>query len=86
MKINPIYKLHSVAGENIILLNNEKENKVVSLNPTSVYLWEQLQGKTFELQDIVRCLTQKYEVDEATASADADRWIKQLDSLGIIIL
>ncbi|MBO4774193.1 MAG: hypothetical protein J5516_05405 [Bacteroidales bacterium] len=50
MKIDPSYTLHTVAGEHIILIQDAKENKVLSLNPTAQFLWENLNGKDFTLE------------------------------------
>ena len=51
MKIDPSYTLHTVAGEHIILIQDAKENKVLSLNPTAQFLWENLNGKDFTLEE-----------------------------------
>lgn len=84
MRIDPAYTLHTVAGEHIILLHEAEKNKVLSLNPTSVYLWEQLKGKEFTLDEVVSLLTSAYEVGTEQATDDAKKWIKELHDLGII--
>lgn len=85
MNINPDYTLHQVADEYIILLQGDENNRVVSLNPTSVYLWEQLQDRTFTEKDVTELLTARFEVDETQAARDGRKWIKQLQDLGIIL-
>lgn len=85
MKINPDYILHKVADEYIILLIGDENNRVVSLNPTSVYLWEQLKHKTFTEENVTALLTERFEVDEPQAAQDARQWINQLKGLGIIL-
>ena len=85
MNINPDYTLHQVADEHIILLQGDENNRVVSLNPTSVYLWEQLQDRTFTEKDVTELLTARFDVDEAQAARDARKWIRQLQDLGIIL-
>lgn len=85
MNINPDYTLHQVADEYIILLQGDESNRVVSLNPTSVYLWEQLQDRTFTEKDVTELLTARFDVDETQAARDARKWIKQLQDLGIIL-
>lgn len=66
---------HVVVPEGIEVINF---NKLVSLNKTAKYIWEQLEGKDFSVEDIVKLLTEKYNVSEEIALADAkllaDRW------------
>ena len=62
MSIDPAFTLHEVAGEHIVLIPDEKENKMLSLNPTAVFLWERLEGKEFTLEEAASLLTDNYEV------------------------
>ena len=66
---------HVVVPEGIEVINF---NKLVSLNKTAKYIWEQLEGKDFSVEDIVKLLTENYNVSEEIALADAkllaDRW------------
>ena len=81
MRIDPSYTLHNVAGEHIVLIQDDKENKMLSLNPTAVFLWEQLKGKEFTLEEAAGLLTDNYEVGRDT---DAKKWTDELHALGII--
>ena len=53
---------------------------MVSLNPTAAYLWESVEGKDFTVEDLTKLLTDKYEVSEEQAAADAAalaaKWIE----------
>lgn len=55
-------------------------SKVVSMNATAAYLWEQLQGRDFSVEEMAGLLTARYDVSEQTARADAaklsDSWAK----------
>ena len=55
-------------------------NKLMNLNGSAGYLWESLQGKDFQTEDMARLLTDRYEVTEEKALADAkklaDLWIQ----------
>ena len=84
MHIEPSYTMHTVAGEHIILIPDEKENKMLSLNPTAVFLWERLKGKEFTLEEAAGLLTDNSEVGTEQATADAKTWIDELHELGII--
>ena len=52
----------------------------MSLNPTAAYLWESVEGKDFTVEDLTILLTDKYEVSEEQAAADAAalaaKWIE----------
>ena len=79
MKIKEGYKIRNIAGEHVIVsigTLNVNLTKVVSLNPSSVWLWEQLSGTDL--------LTEHYEVERPTALADAETWIAQLRKAELI--
>ena len=82
MKIKEGYKIRNIAGEHVIVsigTLNVNLTKVVSLNPSSVWLWEQLDaGRVADL------LTEHYEVERPTALADAETWIAQLRKAELI--
>lgn len=88
MKINPIYKVRNVAGENLILLQGKTSGdmtRVVAFNPSALLLWNSLYEKDFELNDAVRVLLDSYEVDEPTATKDAKAWIDTLHDNGMLL-
>lgn len=87
MKINPKLKARTIAGETIVLLQNNGTNdmtKVLALNTTSKFLWDNLSGKDFELGDVVSLLTEHYDVEKERAESDAKAWIDQLTELSVI--
>lgn len=87
MKINPKYKVRKMANEYIILMQGADAtdvSKVISLNSSSLLLWNELKDRDFELQDVTHVLTSHYQVDEAQAQADAQEWIDKLSQLHIL--
>lgn len=87
MRINSKYKVRNVADENIILVQGRDPgdmSTVVALNDTSLYLWNVLVGHDFELDDVTRLLVDRYEVDEATARSDAEKWVATLKQNNIL--
>ena len=87
MKINPKYKVRNVVNEHVILIQGGAAgdtSKVIALNETSLYLWENLQGKEFELLDVVRLLTDRFEVEETVAEKDAANWVETFKQHEII--
>lgn len=88
MKINTKYKVRQVAGENIVLVQGRNPGdmtSVVAFNDSSLYLWNSLLDKDFEIEDVVSLLTERYEVDEAVAAKDAESWIKTLEEKGLLV-
>ena len=55
-------------------------SKVVSMNATAAYLWKELQGRDFSVEEMTGLLTARYDVSEEAARADAakllDSWAK----------
>ncbi|MCI6617364.1 MAG: PqqD family protein [Prevotella sp.] len=80
MKARKGFNLRNVCGEQIIVPEG-KENidctNIISMNESSAYLWQSIQGKDFTAEDLVRLLTEEYEVDEETARADVEKLIQQ---------
>ena len=71
--------LRPLAGEFIVTgegLSRVDFSKVVSLNATAAYLWEQVQGKAFTAEDLVALLTARYDVDAQQARADVDKMLE----------
>lgn len=88
MKIDSKFQLRKVAGENMILLQGHvggEMTRLIALNESSVLLWDSLKDKEFELKDAVQVLLDYYEVDEATAKTDAEKWISILKENSVII-
>lgn len=67
-KLRPLGREFIVVGEGIAQVNF---NKMISLNGTAAFLWKELEGKEFTVEDITRLLCGNYEVAEEVAAADA---------------
>lgn len=88
MKINPIYKVRKIAGENIILLQGKTGGdmtRVVAFNESALLMWDSLQGKDFTVDDAVAVLLDNYDVEEATARADAEKWVETIRENGLLM-
>lgn len=87
MKAKPGFNLRVVCGENIIVAEGEENidfSNIISMNESSAYLWQIIQGKEFTHEDLVGLLTQEYEVDEATALKDVKALTELWLQAGII--
>lgn len=84
MKIKEGFILRKICGEYVVVgegLAQVNFNKMLSLNASAAYLWEQVAGKEFTSEDLVRLLLDKYEVSAEQAAADVqkllDIWVEQ---------
>jgi len=87
MKAKLGFNLRVVCGENIIVAEGEENidfSNIISMNESSAYLWQNIQGKEFTHEDLVGLLTQEYEVDEATALKDVKALTELWLQAGII--
>lgn len=74
MKIKEGFKLRELGREFIVVgegIAQVNFNKMISLNGTAAFLWRELLGKDFTVEDITKLLCDNYEVEEAVAAADA---------------
>lgn len=83
MKINEGFELREMCGEHIIIatgIGNIDFSKVISLNESAAYLWNELNNKEFTPATMAALLTERYDINEATALTDAtelaNQWIK----------
>ena len=84
MKVVEGFRLREICGEFIIVPESTELvnfNKMIHLNATAAYLWEQVSGlPEFTVEKLAKLLTDKYEVSEEVAlkdaSAIAEKWIE----------
>lgn len=87
MRIKTGYKVREMAGEHVVIMQGRAGcdmTRIISLNESSLYLWEAIGGKDFDIDTIAALLTERYDVDGDTAAADACRWIEKLAECGLI--
>ena len=87
MKIKNGFELREMCGEFIIIgtgVENIDFSKVISLNESAASLWREVEGKEFTPETLAALLMEQYDVDEATALADATALANQWVSVGIV--
>lgn len=87
MKINEKFKVREMAGEHVIIMPGRvgaDMTRILALNDSSLYLWERLRGRDFTTEEAAGLLTERYEVDEATALRDAQAWTGKLAECGVL--
>lgn len=87
MKTKNGFNLRNVCGEHIVVAEG-KENidfsNIISMNETAAFLWQHIQGTTFDVPHMVQLLTQEYDVDATTAEADCTTLLNQWIKAGIV--
>lgn len=87
MKIRKGFELHKVCDENIIIshgVENINFTKVITLNETAAYLWNEVASKDFTEEELVELLLKEYEVDKATAAADVKNLVESWVNAGLV--
>ena len=84
MTIKEGFILRKICGEYVVVgegLSQVNFNKMLSLNASAAYLWEQFQGKEFTVQDMANALLARYDVDQERAYQDAaalaGKWVEE---------
>lgn len=87
MKFKEGYKVRSMAGENVVIMQGTAGSdmtRIISLNDSSLLLWNKLQDKEFEVEDVANILVEEYEIDFDLASQDAKAWVEKLAECGLV--
>ena len=89
MHIDSKYKIRSVAGKNIIILQGQfgaDTTKVLELNNTSLWLWNKFEGTDeFKINNVEDALIENYKIDAKLAKQDAKQWVESLIEFNIIV-
>ena len=87
MKIKEGFTLRDLCGDHIVIgegLAQVNFNKMLSLNDSAAYLWEQVKDREFTIEDLVALLTERYEVSAEKAREDVQKMTAQWQAEGII--
>ena len=81
MKIKEGFILRNVAGSFVVVPVGDATidfNGMMNLNETGAFLFEKMiEGTTRE--DLIKALTEEYDVDEETAAKDVDLFIEKVE-------
>ena len=87
MRIKEGFELRNICGENIVIghgVDNINFTKVISMNESAAYLWNNVQGKDFDADTLVKLILDEYDTDEATARRDIDQLLEKWLEAGIV--
>ncbi|MBP3579906.1 MAG: PqqD family protein [Clostridia bacterium] len=86
MKIKDGLILRQIADTYIVVAIGEeakKANVMITLNETGGFLWQKLsEGATEE--ELLRAVLNTYDIDEATAKADVEDFVKKVKNSGLV--
>lgn len=88
MKLRTDCKIRKIAGESVIVRMgklNVDMTRVISLNSTSEWLWEQIGNEEFDVEKVADLLTAEYEVEREVALLDAQKWVEMLRSADLLV-
>lgn len=88
MKLRTDCKIRKIAGESVIVRMgklNVDMTRVISLNSTSEWLWEQIGNEEFDVEKVADLLTAEYEVEREVALLDAQKWVEVLKSADLLV-
>lgn len=86
MKIKENYMLRKVADCYVVVPIGAavaEFNGMINLNDVGAFLWRQLENETTP-EAVLAAMLEEYEVDEAIAKADLDRFINELKEADLI--
>ena len=72
MKLREEYKVREMAGEHVVIMQGRygaDMTRIISLNESALYLWNELQGKEFEMEEVARLLTARSPPEAASSIA-----------------
>ena len=87
MKTKKGFRLRNICGENVIVaegIENIDFSRIISMNESAAYLWNNVQGKDFDADTLVELILQEYDTDEQTARRDIGQLLQKWQEAGII--
>lgn len=86
MRIKDGFVLRQVCGENIVTgegLEHVNFNKLISFNSSAAFLWNELTGKEFTIEEMAQILIDRYGIDKELAIKDSTNLGKAWIDAGI---
>ena len=87
MKIKDGFVLRKMCGENIVAgegLQHINFNKLLSLNESAAYLWQELTGKEFTVEEMAELLVARYDIDKQLAMTDSENLMNTWLEIGVL--
>lgn len=84
MKVSKDFILREIAGEYILVptgISATKINGLITMNELGCFIFKTLQ-ENHTMEELVSAIVSEYDVDRATAQADAQEFLAQLKEIG----
>ena len=86
MKIKKGFVVREIAGKSVVIALGEASKSfkgMIELNGTARIIWDML-AEEKERDEIINKIVTEYDIDEATAASDIDRFIEALTGANIL--
>ena len=87
MKTKKGYRLRQLGTEYILVaegLEVMDANKMISMNETAAFLWEAVEGKTFDTGALAKLLVDEYGISMEVAEKDVTALLQTWNKAGVI--
>ncbi|MBQ8796321.1 MAG: PqqD family protein [Clostridia bacterium] len=87
MKIKENYMLRKVADCYVVVPIGAavaEFNGMINLNEVGAFLWQKLESET-TFEEVLASMLEEYDVEEAVASGDLKRFIKELEDAELLV-
>ena len=87
MRTKKGFRLRELGGD-YILIGESAElidfNHIITFNEAAAYLWQNVQGKDFDVETLTQLLLDEYDVSEDIAREDAQATMDDWKEIGIV--
>lgn len=86
MKVKEGYVMREVAGKTVVIAVGDASREfhgMIHLNSTGKCIWEGA-AKGLEKEEIVKSLTEQYQVDAKTAERDVEKMLQKMAEAGVL--
>ena len=87
MKTKKGFRLRELGGDYILIAESAELvnfSSIISFNEAAAYLWQNVEGREFDVETLTQLLLAEYEVSEEIARQDAQATIEDWKEIGII--
>lgn len=87
MRIKKGFVLRRMCGEYVVTADSLELinfNKLVTLNDSAAYLWQEMENKDFSVEDLSELLVEHYGIDNERALSDAVNICEAWQKAGVI--
>lgn len=87
IKVKPGFEVQEVCDQYVLMAMGEQNidfTKIISLNETSLFIWNELSKGVNTIEGLANAITTEYDIDLETAKHDIEIVIDKLRELGVV--